>query len=242
MLKEASCVLKAVMAGALTVLLLSGCGSTTSGKVHSEGSSSSVSFAQEKSSAERVESLKELFQSELDQQGDQLDAFERDVFTRAAKSGHMEQSDYESAHDKYMECMANAGYTERDTKMPDGVYKSADTVDPNMNVDAWFKQSNKCSEHTTKEIEAAFREQQDNPERYKDSSIIAAQCLIDAKIVDKSYTAAKFKEAADTLNSHQYKGALRDLFGFPVDGQQGAQARFCLSLGSVEFTGSDDVQ
>ena len=51
-------------------------------------------------------------------------------------------------------------------------------------------------------IEALFRDQQDNPERYKNPGILKAQCLIDAGIVDKTYTVAKINESAQILQAH----------------------------------------
>ena len=81
--------------------------------------------------------------------------------------------------------MANAGYDEHDTQIPYEHYWSSETIDPNIDGKQWFKQSIICSAHTTEIVEAPFRDQQDNPERYKDHGILAAQCLVDEGIIDK---------------------------------------------------------
>ncbi|WP_416517347.1 hypothetical protein [Bifidobacterium asteroides] len=84
-------------------------------------------------------------------------------------------------------------------------------------------------------IEALFRDQQDNPERYKDPGILTARYLIDAGIVDKTYTAAKFNESAQILQTHNDNDqrTLQEIFGFPVTGKQVFQARYLSSFGKV---------
>ncbi len=234
-------VLLAVM---LSMTLLCGCGGQKSTQNQAQEKSSierSGSLAQEKSNAERIESLESIFKSEASRKD--LDDFERDVLSRAVKTGRIDPADYEAAHDKYLECMANAGYDEHDTKMPDGLYKSSETMDPNIDSKQWFKQSVTCSDHTTGIIEGLFRDQQDNPERYKDPGILAAQCLVDAGIVDKTYTAAKFNESAQILQAHNDNDqrTLQEIFGFSVAGKQGSQARYCLSLGGAGMAIDDGV-
>ena len=234
-------VLLAVM---LSMTLLCGCGGQKSTQNQAQEKSSierSGSLAQEKSNAERIESLESIFKSEASRKD--LDDFERDVLNRAVKTGRIDPADYEAAHDKYLECMANAGYDEHDTKMPDGLYKSSETMDPNIDSKQWFKQSVTCSDHTTGIIEGLFRDQQDNPERYKDPGILAAQCLMDAGIVDKTYTAAKFNESAQILQAHNDNDqrTLQEIFGFSVAGKQGSQARYCLSLGGAGMAIDDGV-
>ena len=234
-------VLLAVM---LSMTLLCGCVGQKSTQNQAQEKSSverSGSLAQEKSNAERIESLESIFKSEASRKD--LDDFERDVLNRAVKTGRIDPADYEAAHDKYLECMANAGYDEHDTKMPDGLYKSSETMDPNIDSKQWFKQSVTCSDHTTGIIEGLFRDQQDNPERYKDPGILAAQCLMDAGIVDKTYTAAKFNESAQILQAHNDNDqrTLQEIFGFPVAGKQGSQARYCLSLGGAGMAIDDGV-
>lgn len=53
---------------------------------------------------------------------------------------------------------------------------------------------------------------------------------MDAGIVDKTYTVAKFNESAQILQAHNDNDdqrSLQEIFGFPVTGKQGSQARYC---------------
>jgi len=214
----------ALLAVMLSMTILCGCGRQKS----------SQNRAQEKSSAERSGSLESMFKSEVSRKD--LDDFERDVLNRAVKTGRIDPADYETAHDKYLECMTNAGYDEHDTKMPNGLSKSSEALDPIIDSKQCFKQVITCSAHTTDTIEGLFRDQQDNPERYKDTGILAAQCLTEAEIADKTYTAAKFNESAQILqtrnvNDNDVQRTLQEILGFPVASTQGSQARYCLSLG-----------
>ena len=104
----------------LSMTLLRECGSQKS----------SQNLVQEKSGAERIEPLESMFKSYASRKD--LDGFERDELNRAVKTGRIDPADYETVHDKYLECMANAGYDEHDTKMPDGLYKSSETINPNI--------------------------------------------------------------------------------------------------------------
>lgn len=66
---------------------------------------------------------------------------------------------------------------------------------------------------------------------------------MDAGIVDKTYTAAKFNESAQILQAHNDNDqrTLQEIFGFPVAGKQGSQARYCLSLGGAGMAIDDGV-
>ena len=61
-------------------------------------------LAQEKSGAERIEPLESMFKSYASRED--LDGFERDELNRAVKTGRIDPADYETVHDKYLECMA----------------------------------------------------------------------------------------------------------------------------------------
>ncbi|MCI6531879.1 MAG: hypothetical protein SO053_08700 [Bifidobacterium animalis] len=170
-------------------------------------------------------------------QNDDLSDFERNVLERAVSTGSITQDDYEQAYTKYLQCMTNAGYDQlKYTKMPDGLYRLSNEAKTD---EGYFDQSVQCSDGTIRVIEAAYRDQQDNPERYKDSGIIAAQCLRDAKIVDDTYTAAQFNEASQRyLNGDETDPS--DLFGFPITGSN-QQTLYCLALGGVGLAIEDDA-
>ncbi|MEK0306234.1 hypothetical protein [Bifidobacterium favimelis] len=195
------------------------------------GGAQAQSFEQEKQQAEHIEPFVDDMKEAL--KGKDLSPLERDVFTRAAKTGRIEASDYEEAHNRYLECMTNAGFDEHDAKMPDGVYKSAEKVGADFDGHAWFKQSKSCSEHTTMRIEGYYREQQDNPERYKDIGIVAVQCLRDSKIVGDDYTAARFNEGLEQLRKEDSDP--EEALGYSLSSDKGAQARYCTSLGGLDI-------
>lgn len=192
------------------------------------------SFESEKSSAEKIAPLTDIWREEL--AGHDLSEFERSVLERAVKTGRIDQNDYEQAHAKYLQCMTAAGYDQlKYNKMPDGLYKLSDDSVTDAN---YFDKSVECSEGTTRVIEADFRDQQDNPDRYKDPGIVAVQCLRDAGKVDKDYTAAEFnksvKEVAAGANP-------QDAFAFPVSGSD-SQVIYCLSLGGLSLSGDFDSE
>ena len=67
---------------------------------------------------------------------------------------------------------------------------------------------------------------------------------MNARIVDKTYTAANFNKSAQILqaqreNNDNDHGTLQNIFGFPVAGKQGFRARYCLSLRNVGISVSD---
>ena len=196
-----------------------------------ESSIDDSSFGQEKLHAQRLPALVDDWREEL--AGDDLSDFERDVLQRAVENGRITQDDYEQAHARYLQCMAVEGYDDAEyRKQPDGLYKlvraSGDSGD------AWWEASLKCSEGTDGLIEAEYREQQDNPQRYKDSGIVAVQCLRDAGKVDDSYTAARFNEAIAHIGKGLSGNNYSKLFGFPVHSDD-EQTVFCTSLGGLSI-------
>lgn len=187
------------------------------------------SFEKEKGSAEKITPLIDIWKEELS--GNGLSEFERDVLERAVKTGRIEQNDYEQAHAKYLQCMTAAGYDQlKYTKMPDGLYKLSDDSVTDSN---YFDKSVQCSEGTTRVIEADFRDQQDNPDRYKDPGIIAVQCLRDAGKVDKNYTAAEFNQSVKEVTAGTNP---QDAFAFLVSSSD-SQSIYCLSLGGLSLSG-----
>lgn len=199
------------------------------------GGNDAKNFNEEVSSAQKIAPLSDLWQEELD--GSDLSDFERDVLKRAVKTGRIEQDDYEQAHAKYLQCMTTAGYDQLAyDKLPNGLYSlSDDAVIDNGYADQMVA----CSEGTTRVIEADYRDQQDNPDRYKDHGIIAVQCLRDAGVVGDDYTAAEFNRSVEKMNS----GGARpqDAFSFPLKSDD-SQALYCLYLGGLSLKGNFDTE
>lgn len=208
------------------LLLLQGCASSTG------NGGSSASFEEEKANADRYEPLADNWKMLL--KNSDLSDFERDVLERAVKNGKITQDDYEQAQSKYLECMVSEGYDKlKFNKRPDGIYQLAEDSE----VDSGYGDAVvKCSEGTTMRIEALYRDQQDNPERYKDHSIIAVQCLRDSGIVDSSYTAAQFTKALRKTSDGSDFQNYSKVFGFPVNSDD-SQTMYCLSLGGLNLGG-----
>ena len=193
-------------------------------------------FEQEKAHAQKLPPLTDDWKNILKE--DDLSDFERTVLTRAVTTGRISHADYEHAYSKYRQCMASRGYRDlRYERQPDGLYKQTNSASMTAaDFDAYMDASGTCSQGTISIIEAEYRDQQDNPERYKDQGIVAVQCLRDAGKVGNSYTALHF----DTALTKTGKGLSGDnyskLFGFPVHSSD-KQTMFCLSLGGLSLSG-----
>lgn len=195
---------------------------------------SDMTFQEEKLVAQRLPAFEDDWQNLLTRED--LSEYERDVLTRAISSGVITQEDYEEGHHRYMQCMVDAGYNHLVyTMMPDGLYQLSSESDT---PDGYFDQSVQCSEGTTSVIEAAFRDQQDNPQRYADSSLNAVQCLVDAGIVDEHYTAARFRAASDRIYAGE-DAPMSEIFGFAVDTDD-SYTLFCIAQGGIGLAFSDD--
>ena len=193
-------------------------------------------FAEEKATAEKTSPLIDSWKEDLTH--NDLSDFERDVLKRAIKTGKITQDDYEQAHSLYIQCMTAKGFDDaKYIKQPDGLYKLVESPrSTDKNSDTWWNTSIQCSTGTDSIIEAEYRDQQDNPERYKDQGIVAVQCLRDAGKVDDSYTAAQFNNALTRYDEDSQDGSLSKLFGFPVHSSD-EQTIFCLSLGGLSLSG-----
>lgn len=214
---------------ALSLITISSC------SANGAASTSSTTFEEEKAHAERYPSLVDDWKEDLNRHD--LSNFEREVLERAVKTGKITQDDYERAHSLYIQCMAEKGFKgAKYVKQPDGLYKLVSSSSNADDSDTWWNASIQCSEGTDSLIEAEYRDQQDNPERYKDPSMIAVQCLRDAGKVDDSYTAAQFNNSISRYNRLLQGKNLSKIFGFPVDSND-QQTMFCLSLGEVDTDG-----
>lgn len=218
------------------VVLLAGCGAATQSNTAAGGAAeSTLSFDEEKAQAEKLSPLVDDWKNLLASR--ELSAFERDVLTRAVRNGRISQDDYEQAQAQYLQCMSQEG---EDSlvfdKLPNGLYRlNQNSPTGDGYADAMLK----CSEGTTSIIEAAYRDQQDNPDRFKDHGILAAQCLRDNGIVDESYTAAQFNHAIKQFGDNREQSseqAISDVFGFPVHSGD-SQTLYCLYLGGLSLAG-----
>ncbi|OZG69179.1 hypothetical protein [Bifidobacterium eulemuris] len=221
----------ALLASLWMVAALSGCGGGDGAASPAGGQT----FEEEVASAERYGPLVDDWKAELES-GD-LSDFERGVLQRAVETGRISQDDYEQAQALYVRCMETSGYDHLVfDKLPNGLYSLSDE---SQTDDGYFDAVMTCSQGTTSVIEAEYRDQQDNPDRYKDRGIVAVQCLREAGVVDDSYTAAQFNSGLDRLSSSRSSGSGGNpsaAFGFPVDSDD-EQTLFCISLGGLSLGG-----
>ena len=214
-------------------LLLAGCSSNQA------AISSSETFEEEQAKAEKSRPLVDDWKEILAERKN-LSDFERDVLQRAVENGRITQDDYEQAQTAYVQCMVSEGYDHlKFDKLPDGIYQlteDSDTDEGTGSSEGYMDAMLTCSEGTTQIIEAYYRSQQDNPQRYKNHGLIAVQCLRDAGKVDKSYTTAQFNKAVEQYKKGLFEGSLSDQFGFPVHSND-KQVMFCLSLGGLSIGG-----
>lgn len=183
-------VTRAAAVVAAAMLVLTGCSSTTEG-TYDDGSNSS---GNEKIAG----SLSELFRQALDNPRNAENAFVVEVLNRAIDTGSIAQEDYDEAHRLYRVCMNDAGYDESYTQLANGSYQiTPPSLEGQDAVEKYMDVGTECAAELAP-IEALFITQQGNPDLLSDPSQVAVQCLIEAGIVDASYTPQKLREDLDT--------------------------------------------
>ena len=188
----------AAMVAAAGVLVLTGCTTTTEGTY--EGGTDTAG-------TEKIAgSLTELFQQALEDPDNAENPFVVDVLTRAIDTGAIAQADYDEAHRLYRVCMKDAGYEESYTQLANGSYKIAPPqLDGEGAVEKYMDVGSECSAELAP-IESLFMTQQGNPDLLSDQDQIAVQCLIEAGVVDASYTSEKLRADLDSA----FEGASYD--------------------------------
>ncbi|WEV59154.1 hypothetical protein OZX67_00840 [Bifidobacterium sp. ESL0728] len=128
-----------------------------------------------------------------------LSSYEREVITRSKKNGKVSAEDYEAAHAKEVSCMASKGWKMLEKKLPSGIYANNGT-DPVPHSDAEVNKmanANKSCSVDSSDIEILYETQQTNPDLLSDTYEATVTCLQRSKVVDKSYTAKKLKDALE---------------------------------------------
>lgn len=178
-----------VAVAAVGILVLSGCTTTTEGTY--EGGTDTAG------SEKLAGSLTELFQRALDVPENAENPFVAEVLTRAIDSGTIAQEDYDEAHRLYRTCMNDAGYEENYSQLANGSYQiTPPPLDGQEAVEKYMEVGTECSAEFAP-IEALFITQQGNPDLLSDRAQVAVQCLIEAGVVDASYTSQTFRDDLD---------------------------------------------
>ncbi|WEV42056.1 hypothetical protein OZX57_00645 [Bifidobacterium sp. ESL0682] len=154
-------------------------------------------MSETKKSAKLASSMDALFDQYLAKK--KLSSYEREVISRSKQNGKVSAEDYETAHAKEVSCMAGKGWKMLEKKLPSGIYANNGT-DPvphgDAEVDKMMKASKDCSVDSA-DIEILYETQQTNPDLLSDTYEAAVTCLQRSKVVDKSYTAKKLKDALE---------------------------------------------
>ncbi|MDR1214932.1 MAG: hypothetical protein LBK54_12765 [Propionibacteriaceae bacterium] len=148
-------------------------------------------------------SLAEYFQRTLELQNPS--PLEREVIERAIVAGQLDPADYEAAHSRYAQCMAEHGFDLSFRKTPDGLYIELPNIDNTGHRDTTAA-SLECDRDNGL-IMALYRTQQANPGLLADNRLTAIQCLQRSGFVDADYTVDDFErdQSTDTFPFDQYE-------------------------------------
>ncbi|WEV69313.1 hypothetical protein OZX73_08680 [Bifidobacterium sp. ESL0775] len=196
--KDASCRLLAALSCVGLLASLTACSAPWKHEAQEpSGSGSGSGSSETKKGAKLASSMDALFDQYLAKK--KLSSYEREVITRSKKNGKVSAEDYEAAHAKEVSCMASKGWKMLEKKLPSGIYANNGT-DPvphsEAEVDKMANANKACSVDSS-DIEILYETQQTNPDLFSDTYEAAVTCLQRSKVVDKSYTAKKLKDALE---------------------------------------------
>lgn len=147
--------------------------------------------------AERLAgSLPEVFQKSLDTLNPSL--VEREAIERAITAGRIDPADYEAAHLRFVQCMAQHGFHPAFRKTPNGYYIQLPYAPGDLEREASANQE--CSRDNAV-IGYLYNLQQSNPDLLADQRLRAIQCLKKYGFINAEYTVDDFDRdsAADTF-------------------------------------------
>lgn len=131
-----------------------------------------------------------------------LTEFDTEVLERALDRGTISQSDYEAAHARYRECMAQHGIETEERRFPNGVIHSTPpgpgdrfTVEQLMEVDY------RCAISTIFVIDELYVVQQGNPGLLRDTSAAGRECLVREGLAPTSFSRDDFESAFGPENA-----------------------------------------
>ncbi|WP_295119155.1 hypothetical protein [uncultured Leifsonia sp.] len=160
-----------------------------------------------------------------------LSEFETDVLTRARERGTISQADYESAHDRYRECMARSGVDADERRFPNGVIHATPGLpSAEFTVERLGDIDYACSIGTLVVIDELFVVQQGNPDLLSDLEAAGAACLVREGLAPEGFGhddfAASFGEGKTDFSS------------LPFDVRD-ARAQMCLFVAHQTITFAD---
>ena len=198
---------RAVALATVAALLLAGCsaGESPSGGPGATTPAPSIT-------AERIaDSFTALCQKALDTLNPS--PVERQVIERALTTGRLDPADYEAAHIRYVQCMAERGFNPPFRKTPAGLYIELPYEPGDMTKRD--EADSECSADTVI-VSSLFRVQQANPDLLSDPRLVAVRCLrreglitldysVDDLDRDKAANAFPFDQYEETANNCLYE-------------------------------------
>ncbi|MCI0159179.1 hypothetical protein KNO15_20960 [Leifsonia shinshuensis] len=128
--------------------------------------------------------------------GGTLTEFETEVLERALDRGTISQSDYEAAHGRYRECMAQHGIETEERRFPNGVIHSTPPgPDEQFTVEQLIDVDYRCAISTIFVIDELYVVQQGNPGLLRDTSAAGRECLIREGLAPSSFSRDDFESA-----------------------------------------------
>jgi hypothetical protein len=125
-----------------------------------------------------------------------LTEFEKEVLERALARGTISQSDYEAAHGRYRECMAQHGIETEELRFPNGVIHSTPPgPDEKFTVEQLMEVDYRCAIATIFVIDELYVVQQGNPGLLRDTSAAGRDCLVREGLAPTSFSRDDFESA-----------------------------------------------
>jgi hypothetical protein len=206
---------RALAATATTILIAAACG--CSGQMTSD------------SEAQLAPSFVALIKEQLAQGG--LSDFETEVLTRARERGTISQADYEAAHHRYKECMAQSGITAVERRFPNGVIRSTPgSPTEEFTVERLADIDYSCAVGTLVVIDELYVVQQGNPDLIRDLEAAGVACLVREGLAPESFGREDFAAA--------FGPGKTDFSNLPFDVRD-ERAQMCLFVAHQTMTFTD---
>lgn len=161
----------------------------------------------------------------------ELSDFETEVLTRARERGTISQADYETAHERYKECMAQSGVTADERRFPNGVIHSTPgSPNAEFTVERLADIDFGCAVGTLAVIDELYVVQQGNPDLIRDLEAAGAACLVREGLAPAGFGREDFAAA--------FGPGKTDFSGLPFDVRD-ERAQMCLFVAHQTMTFAD---
>lgn len=134
-----------------------------------------------------------------------LSGFERELLARAKERGSISQIDYETAHARYKECMAQSGAVADEHRFANGlIHSNAGAPAANLTVEQLAEIDFSCASGTLVVVDELYLVQQGNPDLLRDRNEAGAACLVREGIAPTSFSRDDFATAFDGPGFRDY--------------------------------------